>query len=266
MDNNRMKENTNSAPAQELQRTAAEQNYMEIDLVELWYLFCSKLLYIVLAVLIGGIVAGFGTYFFISQKYTATSKIYIVSASSGSVINLSDLQIGTNLTSDFGELIKSRPMMESTIQNLELEMSVKELSDILKVVNPSGTRILEITVTHTDPVIAAKIANEVARLSINWLAVVMESNEPHIVEDAIVPTVRSSPSYMKNTVLGAFLVGALYFGICVLKYLLKDTISSEEEAERRLGLIPLASIPEDKYGATKDKSVSSEKGTKSRGR
>ena len=265
MSNFETKQKTSSVP---LAVTPEDENDMiEINLVELWFLFCRKLKYIILAMILGGVVAGAGTYFFVAPKYTATSKLYIVSASSGSVVNLSDLQLGTNLAKDFEELIKSRPMMESTIQNLGLDISVVALSDMVTVSNPANTRILNISVTHTDPVKAEQIANEIAHLAVDWLAAVMESNEPNIVEEAVVPTNRSSPSYTKNTVVGALLLGMLFFGVCVVRYLMNDTISSEEEMERRFGIVPLAVIPEDlKASSSNAENGSSKKGNKKRGK
>ena len=90
----------------------------------------------------------------------------MVSASNDSVVNLSDLQIGTNLTADYEELLLSRPVMESVIHNLRLtDTTVEGLREQIKIVNKSGTRILEISATTEDPALSAKIANEVAELA-----------------------------------------------------------------------------------------------------
>ncbi len=218
---------------------------VEIDLLELVFLARRNWRVIVLVALVCAILVGAFTYFFIPPKYQATAKIYIVSSSSDSVINLTDLQIASNLTSDYKELIMMRPMMESTIQNLNLDMEAPALSKMVDVTNTTGTRILNITATTLDPQLSADIANEVAKLSISWLPAIMESNEPHIVQDAIVPKTKSSPSYKKNVLIG-FLAGAiLAYGIYVIRYLLDDTIKSADDMEKYFGVVPLTSIPED---------------------
>ena len=92
-----------------------------IDLYDLFYLFRQKLPGILVSMVLGGMLVGMFTFFFIAPKYEATSKLYIVSSSSDSVVNLTDLQIGTSLTADYEELVLSRPVLESVIENLGLD-------------------------------------------------------------------------------------------------------------------------------------------------
>lgn len=55
--------------------------------------------------------------------------MYMISASSGSVLDLSDFNIGTSLSQDYTELIKIRPVFNEVIDNLNLDM---EYEDLLK--------------------------------------------------------------------------------------------------------------------------------------
>ena len=219
---------------------------MEIDLRELFYLFRQKLLIIIAAFVIGGILAGAATYLFIKPTYKASSLLYVVSASNNSVVNLADLQIGTNLTADYEELLLSRPMMESVIRNLKLEtVSVNGLRGMLSITNKTGTRILQISATTGDPELSADIANEVAELAVTWLPAVMECNEPHVAEEAVAPTHRAGPSYVRNAVIGALVLALLVYGVYVVRYLYDDSIRTEEDMEKYFGVIPLAIIPEE---------------------
>ena len=219
---------------------------MEIDLRELFYLFRQKLLIIIAAFVIGGMLAGAATYFLIKPTYKASSLLYVVSASNNSVVNLADLQIGTNLTADYEELLLSRPMMESVIKNLKLEtVSVNGLRGMLSITNKTGTRILQISATTGDPELSADIANEVADLAITWLPAVMECNEPHVAEEAVAPTHRAGPSYVRNTIIGALVLALLVYGVYVVRYLYDDSIRTEEDMEKYFGVIPLAIIPEE---------------------
>ena len=74
---------------------------VEIDLLELLYYFKGKLFFIITAFIIGAIIAGSITKFAIPKKYTATSTMYMVSASTNSVVDISDLNIGSALSSDY---------------------------------------------------------------------------------------------------------------------------------------------------------------------
>ena len=230
---------------------------MEIDLRELLHLLRQKILIILTALLVGGILTSVATYFFIKPTYKASSLLYVVSASNDSVVNLSDLQIGTNLTADYEELLLSRPVMESVLRNLKLRetTSVKELREMLSITNKSGTRILEISATTGDPKLSADIANKVAELATTWLPAVMECNEPHVAEEAVVPTRRAGPSYVRNTVIGALVLALLVYGVYVVRYLYDDSIRTEEDMEKYFGLMPLAVIPEENDTAPEEESA-----------
>ena len=83
----------------------------EVDLVEVFYLLWGHWWQILLSLIAGAALVFAGTYFLITPQYEASARIYIVSASNDSVVDLSDLQVGTSLTADYQELLLSRPLL-----------------------------------------------------------------------------------------------------------------------------------------------------------
>ena len=136
---------------------AGENEEITIDLYEILYLFRQKIVFIIVALVVGAVVAGIGTKLLITPKYSSTAKLYIVSSSSSSVVNLSDLQLGTNLAPDYRELMTARPLLLSVKSNLNLPYKIDELRKMITVANTSGTRILTVTITSPDPEEAAHI-------------------------------------------------------------------------------------------------------------
>lgn len=216
----------------------------EIDLLELFHYLLSKIVFIAIFFVVGAIVAMGITKFAIAPKYKATSKVYVVSASNESLVNLSDLQLGTSLTADYKELVMARPMLESCIEALDLDYTYGELGGMIEISNPSNTRILKITATSTKPEEAKDIANKMAELAVTWLPEVMESRTPHIAEDAITPLQKSSPSTTKNTLIGAVALAALYCAFECVRFLLDDTVATAEDFEKYFGMVPLSVVPE----------------------
>ncbi|OUN22684.1 Wzz/FepE/Etk N-terminal domain-containing protein [Pseudoflavonifractor sp. An85] len=216
-----------------------------IDLKDIFFILRQKWLKIIAFFVLGAVVAGLVTVFVITPKYTATASIYVVSASNDSVVDLTDLQIGTSLTADYETLLMGRPMMESVIKNLKLEgTTVEDLKSMISISNPTGTRILNIKATSADPQQARDIANEMAKLGVSWLPEVMDSNAPNIAEEAVTPTSPSSPSLVRNIALGALVFAVLYVAFVVVRFMMNDTIRSSEELERYFGIVPLAVVPE----------------------
>ena len=218
----------------------------EIDLVEVFYLFLDNIGKIILCMILGGVLAFSYTKLFVKPTYSASSKIYVVSASNNSVIDLSDLQVGSQLTSDYQELLKSRPVLQDVIKNLDLDISYQDLGKQISISNTTDTRILTIDVTTNDPQLSANIANEVVNQAIIYLPKVMETEEPNIVESAVPPEQKAGPSYSKNTLLGILAGGVIMCGILLIQFLMNDTIGTPDDVEKYYGVQPLATIPEGK--------------------
>lgn len=229
-------------------QSAAARTTTEIDLVEVFYLFWGHLWQIIACLVAGAGIAFAVTYFLITPQYQATARIYIVSASNDSVVNLSDLQVGAQLTADYQELLLSRPLLQDVIGNLGLPMDYKQLEQMVSITNTSDTRILKIVVTSPEPQQAADIANELVTQASVYLPQIMETDPPNLVESAIVPTGKSSPSYSRNTVLGALLGAVLCCGVLLVRYLMNDTFVTPDDIAKYFGIQPLATIPEGDLG------------------
>ena len=90
---------------------------IEIDLREIFGLFLRRIKLLILCGLIGALAAGGVTKFAITPQYTATSMIFILTKTT-SVTSLADIQLGSELTSDFLLLATSRPTLEKVIDEL----------------------------------------------------------------------------------------------------------------------------------------------------
>lgn len=223
-----------------------------IDLLELFYVLKKKILLILMAALIGGCIGGAYTQFFMTPVYSSTSSMLVLSKET-TLTSLADLQLGANLTSDYTVLIKSTPVLEQVIENLNLDMTVAELKAQVSINNPSDTRILEITVQNTDASMAKTIVDEIANVSSDYIGDKMEVVPPKIIEVGKIATVRTSPSVKKNTMLGFLLGLVACSGIIVVYAVMDDTIKTEEDIEKYLGVSVLAKVPDRKAYITAKK-------------
>jgi capsular polysaccharide biosynthesis protein len=223
-----------------------EDGEMEIDLLDLFSYYRHRILWIIGAFIIVALLAGLVTQFLITPQYTATSKMYMVSSSSGSAVDLSDFTIGQSLSSDYVELVKTRPIINQVIKELDLDYTYEDLMNMLEVSVVTDTRILTMSVTSADRQEAMDIANLLAEKAEEELPKLMDTPEPHIAEKAILPTEKSSPSLSRNVLLGALLLTLLVLAIFTVLYLMDDTIKSAEDVEKYFGVLPLTVIPEGK--------------------
>jgi len=226
---------------------------LEIDLVDLLYFYRARLVVIIVGFLVGALIAGLVTYFFITPKFTATSKLYMVSASSDSIVNLTDLNIGTSLSTDYEELLKVRPIFEAVIEEQKLDYKYEQLLSMVKISTIEDTRILTITAESVDPKEAQIIANALAEKAESELPKLMDTSKPNIAEEANMPERKSSPSLSKNTMMGALGGMVLVMAVLTFFYITDDTLKSSEDVEKAFGIMPLTVIPEGEVESISDK-------------
>ena len=163
----------------------AKSEAKEIDLVELMYHILAKIKWVIIAALIGAMLAGVKAFVLDVPTYKATAKLYILGRDSVAV--LSDLQIGTLLTSDYKEVFKTWEVHEMVREELELDYSYGRLQSMLEVANPDDTRILYISITHEDAQLATDIANAYAKAAKQFIQQTMDTKEPNVFSLALEP-------------------------------------------------------------------------------
>ena len=216
---------------------------IEIDLLEIMGLLLSRWLLIMLVGITAALIGFAISFFVIAPTYESTTKIYILNKNESQNVTYSDMQLGTQLTKDYSELINSRYVLEEVIQKLRLNLDYQGLKEKVSVSSPTDTRIVAITVTDKDPVEAMNIANAIRESASNPIGNVMDIDAVNVVESANMPTKKAAPSYLKWTVIAGMLGVMLVCAMILIKYLLDDTIKTSEDVERYLGLSTLAIIP-----------------------
>ena len=214
----------------------------EIDLLEFVRAFWHRLWLIVLAALAGGTLAWAYSSYVLTPQYQSTALLYVLSKET-TLTSLADLQLGSQLTLDYQVLITSRPVLEEVVETLQLDMTYKDLRNCISIENPSDTRFLNVTVRNPDPRLAKQIVDEVATTASDYIGDIMEMVPPKLIDDGEIPMFQSSPSNTKNAILGAVAGMMLVCGIIALEILLNDTICTEEDVTKYLGITVLASVP-----------------------
>ncbi len=214
----------------------------EIDLVDLFYALLDHVKWILLAAVLGAVIMFAADTFVRKPSYQATSKLYVLN-SKESAISLSDLQIGSQLTSDYIEVFKNWPVHEAVLQTLDWDMSYAEIQKKISVSNPTGTRILYITATAGTPAEAKLLADTYANVARSFISEKMDTQQPSVFSEALEPASPSSPQKSRDIVLG-FLVGALLASaVIVVLHLMNDNIRSAEDVTGKLGMPLLGMVP-----------------------
>ena len=219
------------------------EDVIEIDLQELFGIVLHHLWLIILSGIVTGTIGFCVSFFLMTPQYESTTKIYILTKQNSNTVTYSDMQLGTQLTKDYTELIKTRDVLERVIINCGLQESYEKFADRVKVSAISDTRIVSITVRDADPAVAQQLAGEICKEAAEHIKNVTDIEAVNVAEEANLPLRPADPSIPKWTLVGAFLGMLLAGGIVVLRFLLDDTVKTSEDVERYLGLSTLAMVP-----------------------
>lgn len=246
------------------QQNLQDNTDIEIDVLELFHVLLNKFWIILLAGIIAGLAFIGGTILFITPQYESTTKMYVLSKQDNNTLTQQDMQTSLSLTKDYAELIKSRTVTEGVIAQLNLDLTHEELLKKMTVDSATDTRILSITVTDADPYEACKIANAIRDVAANHIKNVMDIDAVNVVETANIPDQQSSPIISKNGIIGVLLGVLLSVAIILIAYISNDTVKTQEDVEKYLGLSVLGTIPLTETDRKKKKKKQKQK--KARGR
>ena len=218
-----------------------------INMTELFWRIISKIGWIVLGAALGTAVMAAYAYAVYVPQYTAVSKLYIVSNSS-SVINMSDLQIGTALTTDYTEVFKTHEVSEMAQRILKDEYGVegygyRSLQEMLSVSNPTGSRVLYLTVNNSSAEVCQQVADSFALAGQRFITERMRTDEPTSFSVAMTPGTPSTMSRSRLVIIGFAAGTLLSLAVIVFRFLLDDKPRTAEDIYQCCGLPTLGIIP-----------------------
>lgn len=225
------------------QQNLQNNDEIEIDVLELFHVLLDKIWVIILAGAVAALAVVAATILFITPQYQSTTKMYVLSKQDSNTLTSQDMQTSLSLTKDYAELIKSRTVTEGVITQLNLDMTHEQLLSKMTVDSATDTRILSISVRDADPYVACEIANAIRDVAANHIKNVMDIDAVNVVETANIPENKISPSIKKNGLVGGVAGVAIAIAIILITYLSNDTIKTQEDVERYLGLSTLGTIP-----------------------
>ena len=230
-----------------------ENDEIEIDLSRVFEIIKKHFKLFALIILATSAVAALVTLFLIPKKYTAETKLIIVQKSNpdSQQISYNDLQTSQKLVNTYSEILKSEALSDEVIQNLKLDdLDTEGYQKIVKISSVKDTEVITVAVTSKDSKEAATIANEVVRVFQDKIYSIMNIENVTVLNSAKVPEKKSSPSTMRNTLVG-FLLGCVIDGCIVVYLLLNDrNIRTEEEMKQIFDYPIIGLIPDMNAGGT----------------
>ncbi|MCI8759660.1 MAG: hypothetical protein HFJ34_00790 [Clostridia bacterium] len=220
----------------------------EIDLREMFQIFWNKKIPIIIIVIMFIITGFIYTTKFTTPMYSSSTTLVLASsedtkANANTTITATDITINSKLVSTYSELVKSKNILREVINNLGIQMDEEILRKHVKVSSVKNTELIEITVEDENPLIAAKIANEIAKVFTDKVKEIYNISNVQIVDEAEIASTPSNINPVKNMILfaGMGIVVAIIY--VIIANMLDTTVKSAEDIEKNFNVSVLVSIP-----------------------
>ena len=219
----------------------------EIDLLELIQVLWHKLWLIGIVTILTAGISFAVTATLIRPEYTAGTLLYVnnsnisVGSASFSISN-ADLSAAQKLVDTYVVILKSRRVLNEVIAEANVSYTYDELCDMITAEAVNNTEVFEIRVTTHSPQQSELIANTIAHVLPDKISEVVNGSDVKIVDYAVIPARRSSPSFVKNTAIGGLAGFVIICAVIVIRHLLDDSIKSEDYLTQTYPNIPLLAV------------------------
>ena len=220
----------------------------ELDLKELFRIFWNKKVEILLIILIFMVIGAIYTIGFVKPIYSSSTTLVL--ASSGNTnsantnsITATDVTLNSKLVSTYSELVKSKNILRQVISNLKINVDEGTLRGNVSVKSVKDTELIEIIVNNENPMHAAQIANEIAKVFTEKVKEIYNINNIQVVDEAEKATAPSNINHSKDIVIFAFIGLVVAVAYVLIANMLDTTIKTAEDLEKGFQIPVIASIP-----------------------
>ena len=222
---------------------------MEIDLLKLARALWRRAWAIMLAAVIFGGAALTYTAIFVTPLYKAEALMYVNSSNisvGGAKVSISqgELTAAQSLIKTYAVILSTRTTLNDVIEQSGVSYTYEELKEMISAQSVNSTEVFSITVTSPSPREAEMLANTIARILPEKISAIVEGSSARIVDYAVEPAKKASPSLSKNALIGAMLGFVLACGIVVIMELTDEQIHDPDYLIQTYDIPVLAVIPD----------------------
>ena len=212
-----------------------------IDLREYFAIIKKRFWIIALLAIISALISGVISFFMLNPVYEAKSTL--IGNAETQIVTGDQITVTQKLAVTYGEIIKSRIVLDDVIKNLKLENTYESLSGQITVSPVNDTQIISISVQDTNRERARDIANEIPKVFEKEVKRITKANDVQVIDKATLPKNPIKPNKVMN-VLIAFVLGTMIglFVVFLIEYL-DNKMKTPQDIEKHLGLSVIGVIP-----------------------
>ena len=223
-----------------------EQSVDVVDLKEYLRIIRKRKLIIIILPLVAVLASAVLSFFVIKPTYEANTTMIVGKPADGpkEVVNEYNMVLANKqLAKTYGEIAKSRSVLQKVAGELKLTMPVEELKNRIKINSVGDTELIAISVQDGNPQLASNIANSLAQNFAERVVEIKKVENVSVVDKAVASDRPVKPKKAMNIAVAGIIGVMAALGLVFLLEFLDDTIKSPEDVQKNLGLPVLGIIP-----------------------
>ncbi len=216
-----------------------------INLRECFQIIKKRAWIIILITLVTMTTSGIISFFVLSPVYESNTTLIVNTDQNkeNEVLTQDQLNVTQKLTLTYGEIIKSRSVIDDVIKKLDLDKNYSEVVNEITVSPVKDTQIISITVQDTNAKRSRDIANAIPRVFTKEVKRITKANSVEVIDKAITPENPVKPNKLMNIAISAVLgVMIGLFIVFILEYM-DNKIKTPQDIEKYLELPILGIVP-----------------------
>ena len=215
-----------------------------IDLIEYFAIIKKRFWIVILTTVIAVGISVIIFHLNKEQLYEAetTMIVNVQSNENQSMLTSDQIYAGEKLGVVYGEIIKSRAVLNPVIERLNLDISTEQLAKMISISQVEDTHIMTLSVTDTDPDRAKDIANTIPGVFTEEVKRTIKANGVEVIDPSL--DGEPIPSNILKKVLIAGVLGVM-IGIFVIYLIdfLDNKVKTPQDMEKYLNIPVLGVIP-----------------------
>jgi capsular polysaccharide biosynthesis protein len=219
-------------------------NDENIQIQEIFEALKKKWQLILSITLAATIIATVLSYFVISPKYEATTKLFIgKDVSSDTSYNANDISMYQKMLKSYADVIKTNDLVDRAFENSGVNLDSNKVLSGLTVTPMTDTQILVISYVSEDKQECKDVVDAISTEFVKYSKILYSNANVEIVEKVKLPEAPVSPNKKLNIAI-AFVLGLVVgSGLAIVMSMLDSTFKDKEKLEEILGIPVIGVIP-----------------------
>lgn len=217
-----------------------------ISLKEIFGVIKKRLLLILAFVFGAALIAAAVSYFVLTPTYESSSQFIVNQGQQDPEVqyNVNDIRANVEIINTYNVIIKSPAILDEVVEELNLPYGAGALGEKIQVSNAENSQVVSVTATDESPERAVEIANTTVSTFQENITEYMSVDNVSVLSEAELSEDPSpvAPNPMLNIAIAIVLGGMIGVGLSFLLEYLDNTVTTEDDLEKKHGLPVLGVI------------------------